>query len=150
MDVAHMRSEAGEHVADHMVAQDQDPVRLDLRRQVAVADVPGKFGEFTCRMAGHLHQRFLCRDDLDQPAILKFEDVAMFELNGFGKVDHHDVLMHQFQAPAPQMAFLMVEHDKVERHTRPAPVPEVPARLQHPYRVSTFSGWMISMRRSVK
>jgi hypothetical protein len=30
------------------------------------------------------------------------------------------------------MAFLVIEHDQVERYARPATMPEMPACLQHP------------------
>jgi hypothetical protein len=132
MHVSDVRAEANQHVADHMVAQDEDAPGFDLGRQVPVADVPGKFGQFLCRMARYFHQRLFRRDHFDQPAILEFEHVAMFELCRLGKIHHDDILMHQLQPPASQVALLVVEYDKVERHARPAPVPEMPASLEHP------------------
>ena len=36
--VAHIRTKAEQHVADHVIARDQDAMRLDLRRQMTVAE----------------------------------------------------------------------------------------------------------------
>jgi hypothetical protein len=131
MDGSHMRAQPDEHVADHVVAQDEDAVRLDLRREVAVADVPGKFGKFLRRMAGDFHERLFGRDHLDEPAILEFEHVAMLEENGLGEVHHHHIFMDELQAPAPQMALLVIEHDEVEGNALPLSLPAMPICLQH-------------------
>lgn len=43
--LAHGGVEPGQHVADDVIAQDEDARFLDLRRQVAIAEVPSEFNK---------------------------------------------------------------------------------------------------------
>src|ERR1700704_7176518 len=42
--LAHLRAQALQHVDDHVIVADQDAVGVDLRRQVAIAEMPGEAG----------------------------------------------------------------------------------------------------------
>ena len=43
--LAYFGAQALQHVDDHVIVADQDAVGVDLRRQVAIAEMPGESGE---------------------------------------------------------------------------------------------------------
>lgn len=102
-------AEAKQHVADHVVASEPDRSLGDLRRQVTVADLPGKRQEVPGVPAPHLHQLFRFGTDLDDAAIIKHQPVAMaqkprlrqIEQEGDGGAVFHAVGHHAHPAAMP-------------------------------------------------
>jgi hypothetical protein len=113
-DLPHGRAEAFQHRADDVVAQDQDAVGLDLRGEMAVADVPGELGEVHRPAGADVVDLLLGRYDLGAAAVVEHQHVAMVERDGLGQVDQHLVAMHQRQDAAAQVALVMGEHGEVE------------------------------------
>ena len=83
-DILNRRAEVFEHVADHGIVADEEAVRLDLARCVAVADVPGETGKVVARDG---EAGFGCSGDFDQAAIGKFKGIAVVEMGGLLHVD---------------------------------------------------------------
>ena len=61
-------------------------VRLDLDRQVPVAQMPGEAHQVVCVLRPHLGQRFRRRVDEDLAAILQHQCVAVVKLSRLGQI----------------------------------------------------------------
>jgi hypothetical protein len=107
-DFRHGRSKPFQHGLDDMVALDQYPLFLDLRGEVAVAQMPGEF-DLVDRVAGaDLQKRLLCGNDFHMTrTVLEFEEIAMLEDNRLPEVEHHDVVMGHVKQLAAQMTLVM-------------------------------------------
>src|SRR5215813_1602605 len=75
-DLAHLRAQAFQHVDDDMIVADQDAALVDLRRQVAVAEMPGETREGGGAAAAHFDQVLLGGAHLDEATLLQPEAVA--------------------------------------------------------------------------
>ena len=87
--LAHRRAQAFQHRAQHVIAADQDAqgLDLDLRLEVAVAEVPGKLGKVQNVARDHLKEFFLLGDDLDLSAVFQDEAIPVGEEHWLGQVD---------------------------------------------------------------
>ena len=81
--LGHRRAQLAQHRLQHMVAPDQQAVRLDLAGRVAVADMPGEARE----VARDDENRLFGRRDLDQPAIVKNETIARVHADRFRQIE---------------------------------------------------------------
>src|SRR5690349_13949109 len=73
--LAHRGAETLQHRLDDMVAQDEDAVGLDRRREVAVADVPGKLGQMNGVAGTDVVDLFWCGDDFELAAVFQHQPV---------------------------------------------------------------------------
>ena len=64
------------HSLDHMIAPNAQTFRHDLRRQVAVAEMPGDANQMLRVLVADFHERLRRRHDFDQPTIFKHQRVA--------------------------------------------------------------------------
>lgn len=87
--LAHRCPQAFQHRAQHVIAADQDAqgLDLDLRLEVAVAEVPRKLGKMQHVARHHLKEFFLLGDDLDLTAVFQDEAVTVGEEHWLGQVD---------------------------------------------------------------
>ena len=85
-----------------MVVADQDAVALDLRRQVAVAEMPGEPRERRRVAAAHLDQVLLGRLHLDVAALLQPEPIAGVQHDRLDQVEQEvePAVAQHAQAPA--------------------------------------------------
>src|SRR5215470_617901 len=86
-DLAHLRTQALQHVDDDMVVADQDAVFVDLCRQVAVAEMPGETREGGGAAAAHLDQVLLGSAHFDEAALLQPEAVAAAQNDGLDEIE---------------------------------------------------------------
>lgn len=96
-----------EHVPDDMVTQDEDARFLDLRRQMAVAEMPGEFDEMQAVLRCYFVKRLFGGDHLDRLAGLREEKLAMSKLHGLLEVEHDDVVALRVQELAAHVALIM-------------------------------------------
>ena len=80
-------AEAREHLLDHMVAADEQPVAGKLGRQVAVAEMPGEADEMGGVPRPDLGEWLGCGLHRDDTAILQEKAVAVMERRGLGQVE---------------------------------------------------------------
>ena len=71
--VGHRRAESFQHRLDDMVAQDEDAVGLDRGGEMAVADVPGEFGEMHRVARADVVELLRRGDDLDVAAVVQHQ-----------------------------------------------------------------------------
>ncbi len=119
LDLRRLGAETARHVLDHVIATDAQLRAEDLRRQVAIAEMPGDAHEMFLVARGNLEQRLRRRQDLDQPAVFERERVAGTQHDGFRQVEQ------EFEAPdalhddAAAMPIVEIEHDRVGRIATP-------------------------------
>jgi hypothetical protein len=105
-----------EHRLDHLVAQDQDPLRLDCGCEMPVAEVPGQFGKMH-RAAGADFEQSLRRcQDQDESTLLQNQAVAGRQRNRFGQVDKHTLTTGKGQGATAQMPLVMRQRHLFEWH----------------------------------
>ena len=75
-DLDHPRTQPLHHAFDDMIAPDPQSFARDLRRQMAVAEVPGNANQMLRIVTADFQQRLRCGHDLDQPAVLQHQRVA--------------------------------------------------------------------------
>lgn len=76
LDLDHARAEAFHHGLDDVVAADAQGLGHDLRRQMAIAEMPADADEVMRIAAADLEQRLGRRDHLDQPSVLQHQRIA--------------------------------------------------------------------------
>jgi hypothetical protein len=86
-DVMHGRAESDEHGLDDMIAQDENPVGLDRRGEMAVADMPGELSEMDMVARRDLVERFVSGGDGDGGAVVEHEMIARGQNDRFGQID---------------------------------------------------------------
>ncbi|MDB5609150.1 MAG: hypothetical protein JWP25_6050 [Bradyrhizobium sp.] len=64
------------HRLDDVIAPDPQALGHDLRRQMAIAEMPGNPNKMLQVGAANFDQQLRRRDDLDQPAIVQHQRVA--------------------------------------------------------------------------
>ena len=88
-DLRPRRAEACQHVADDMVAADQDAVLSDLGREVPVAEVPAQPREMDGVARRHRVERLRRGGDGDQRAVLQHQRVAVREDDRRREIHQH-------------------------------------------------------------
>ncbi len=118
-DIPHHSTLMLQHMGNNMIAPDEDAVLVDLRLEMAVADMPCQLREMSGIAAAHLTQLFLGGDHFDEAAVLKDEPVAVLEPGRSIEIDKQIATVPGTYELAPQMPRLRIEHDAVEgRGTR--------------------------------
>ncbi|MHC2672905.1 hypothetical protein ACVI1J_005068 [Bradyrhizobium diazoefficiens] len=148
LDLDDTRAEALHHGLDDVVAADAQGFGHDLRRQMTIAEVPADADEVVRIAAADLEQRLGRRNHFDQPAVLQHQRVAAAQRNGVLQVEQ------EFEPPRPRhrhaaaVPIVEIEHDRVHWCFGEAVLSPNLRRPDHwllpCYRVSTFSGVMIS------
>lgn len=114
-DVLDLRAEPLEHGLDDVVAQDQDAVRRDRRGEMAVADVPGEFGQMQGVPGPDRIERLVGGGDLDQAAALDRQGVSGGQYDGFGQIDQNLVAIDGFDHAPAQMPGVVLK-DRAAKH----------------------------------
>jgi hypothetical protein len=82
------RAETDEQRFDRGIAPQPQPVRQDLHRHMAVAEMPGELGEVHEVAAAHLDQGLGLDHHLDEAAVFEFERVAHAQRDGRRQIEH--------------------------------------------------------------
>jgi hypothetical protein len=119
-DLDHARAQSLHHRLDDMVAPDTQAARRDLRRQMAVAEMPGDPNQMLRIGAAYLGQRLRCRDDLDQPVIVEHQRIAAAQHGGIFEIEQECKPAGARHRHPPAVAVVEIEHDRIGRWLAPA------------------------------
>ncbi len=97
-----------------MVAMDQDPLLLDGRRQVPVADMPCQLGQMASVARPDGVERFLGGDHLGVASVGQHQHVAMLERHGHLEFHQQPLALRELEHAPPQMPFVAFQDDPVE------------------------------------
>jgi hypothetical protein len=105
-DLDDARAQPLHHRLDDVIPADAQTLRHDLRRQMAIAEMPGYANQMQGVGAPDLKQRLCGRDHFDQPSVFQHQRIAAAQRHGVLQIEQ------KFQPARP-------------RHRHPPPVPVV-------------------------
>jgi hypothetical protein len=112
---ADLPAEAADQIVEDVVVLVEQAARLDLQRDVAVAEVVGEAGEEEGVVRTRDTQGFERRAHADAAAVLRFELVPLGE-RGAARQEHADLLAaRETPAKAVPAARVPIEHELVRR-----------------------------------
>jgi hypothetical protein len=109
MHLAKISSKAMEHLLDHVVRSNAKNLVVDLSRQVPIAQMPGKAHELIGIFMPHFDDKLRRGLDLEPPAIVKLQAVAVGHGNCLGKVEKDILALVRGQTDATAMALIEIE-----------------------------------------
>lgn len=125
------------------------PQRLghQLRRQMAVAEMPGEPHQMQGIPPAYLEQRLRRRDHFHQPPVLQHQRVAAAQRNSVLEVEQEFEAARAGHRHSAAMSVVEIEHDGVGRGVGPAMLAADGGGADHgvSYLVTTFAGVMISI-----
>jgi hypothetical protein len=101
-------AEHPDHLLKHVIAANADAVGQDLRRHMAVADVPGNAREER-RFALDLQHRLIGRDNADDTPVIERQPIAVAQKGSFGEIEQKLRATLAFHRNAPAMPRVMRE-----------------------------------------
>jgi hypothetical protein len=120
LDLDHACAQPLHHRLDDMVTPDPQASRRDLRRQMAVAEMPGDPNQMLRIGAANLGQRLRRRDDLDQPVIVEHQRIAAAQHGGIFQIQQEFKPARARHRHPPPVAVVEIEHDGIGRRLTPA------------------------------
>ena len=135
LDLDDPRAEPLHHRLDDVIAADAQALRHDLRRQMAVAEMPGDPDQMQGIGAADFEQRLRDRHHLDQPSIFQHQRIAAAQRDGVFEIEQEFQpagARHRHPTPVPVVE---IEHDGIGRGLRPAMLAQDFGRADH---VGTF------------
>ena len=115
-----VRAEPGEHLRENAIGPDEDAVRLDRRRHVAVAEMPGEAGEVMRVRSAHDEERLQLGVHLHHATIFQHETVAVTQHSRLGKVEQERETAVGLHGQAPAVAIVISEDDVIPGGAAPA------------------------------
>jgi hypothetical protein len=119
-DLDHAGAQPLHHRLDDMVAPDPQAPGHDLRRQMAVAEMPGDANQMMRIGAADLNQRLGRGDHLDQPAIFEHQRIAAAQRHGVFEIEQELQPARARHRHPPPVAVVEIEHDGIGRRLAPA------------------------------
>lgn len=116
---SHRGAEPLQHVLDDMVVADPQAIAEELRRQVAVAEMPGNADQFGRAGSGDLQKAFGNGLHQDQPAILEFERIAVLHDGGFLEIEQKNRLADAAHDETATVAIVAFEGERIGRRAGP-------------------------------
>ena len=123
LDFDDARAEALHHGLDDVVPADAQSLGHDLRRQMAVAEMPADADEVVRIAAADLEQRLGSRDHLDQPSVLQHQRIAAAQRDGMLQVEQEFETARPGHGHAAAVPVVEIEHDRIHRCFREAVLP---------------------------
>jgi hypothetical protein len=120
LDLDHARTQSLDHLLDDVVASDPQPPGHDLRRQMAVAKMPGDPDQMMRIGTADFNQRLRRGDHFDQPAIIEHQRIATAQRDGVFQVEQEFKSARAGHGHAPPVPIVEIEHDGVGRGFCPA------------------------------
>jgi hypothetical protein len=118
-DLDHTRAEAYRHFGNDVIAADAHGFGHDLRRQMAIAEVPRDAIHMQWIYTANFQQRFGRGNDLNQPSVLKLKRVPVAQWHGLRKIEQKLEPTRAGHCDAPTVAVVVIEHDRIGRVARP-------------------------------
>jgi hypothetical protein len=110
-DISDLGAETDQHLADDVIALDQDAAGFDLSSEMPVAEMPSELDQVLAVTWTDLEQPLLGRMDLDRRAIIEHKPVAVVEKNRLLEVEHDHIAIVEMQELASQMTPVMGKHN---------------------------------------
>ena len=123
LDLDHARAEPLHHRLDDVIAPDPQALGHDLRRQVAVAEMPGDPDQMVRVGTPNLEQRLRRRHDFDQTSIVEHQRVATAQRDRVFQIEQKFKPARAGHRHPPPVTVVEVEHDGIGRRYRPAMLP---------------------------
>ena len=120
LDLDHARAEPLHHRLDDVIAPDPQALGHDLRRQMAVAEMPGDPDQMMRIGAADLEQRLRRRDHLDQPAVVEHQRVAAAQRDRVFQIEQEFEPARAGHRHPPPVPVVEIEHDGIGRRLAPA------------------------------
>ena len=115
LDLDHARAEPAHHLLDDMIATDAQAFGHDLRRQMAIAEMPGEPHEVCGIAATDLYQRLGCRLNFDAAAVFQHQRIAAAQGDRGFQVEQEFQTARAGHRHAATVAIVEIEHDGVRR-----------------------------------
>ena len=109
------RAKAAQHVLDHVVTPDAQPVADDLHIDVPVTDMPGKPRQLVRIRRCDLDERLRPADNPDDTAIVEDEAIAIIQGRGLRQIEQKTRAALAAQNGAAAMALMGIERDGIDR-----------------------------------
>ena len=103
------RAEATQHVLDHMVAANAQPIADDLHVDMPVADMPGEPRQLVTVGRGDFDQRLEPADDAHNTAVVEHKPVAVAQSGRLWQVEQKGRAALAFQDNAAAMPVVRIE-----------------------------------------
>jgi hypothetical protein len=120
LDLDHARAQSPHHGFDDVIPADAQALRHDLRRQMAIAEMPGDTHQMLRIAASDLQQRLGGRHDFDQPPILQDKRIAAAQRDRAFEVEQEFEATRCGHRHPPPMTIVEIEHDRVGGRVLPA------------------------------
>jgi len=111
-----LRSEAMEHLLDHMIGSNSKHLVANFSRQMPVSQMPGKAHELIGILVPDFDNRLRSGPHLEQSSIVKLQGVAIGHRNRFRKIEKDILALIRHQANAPAVARVEIERESAGRH----------------------------------
>jgi hypothetical protein len=120
-----LRSEAMEHLLDHMIGPDSKNLVANFGRQMPVPQMPGEAHELLGILVPDFHNRLRSGLHYEQSPIFKLQGVPIGHRNRFRKIEKDVLALIRGQANAAAMARVEIERERAGC-AFPGPIPGKP------------------------
>jgi hypothetical protein len=120
-----LRSEAMEHLLDHVIGPNSKNLVANFSRQMPVSQMPGKAHELIGILVPDFDNRLRSGPHLEQSSIVKLQGVSIGHRNRFRKIEKDVFALVRGQANAAAMARVEIERERAGR-AFPGPMPGRP------------------------
>jgi hypothetical protein len=110
-----VRSEALEHILDHMVGPNAQNLVANLNRQMPIPQVPGKAQELIGILMPDFDNELRSGLNLEPPPIFKLQAISIGHRNRFRKVEQDIFTLIRGQANAAAMARVKIDSESAGR-----------------------------------
>ncbi len=118
-DFYHARAETSCHGLDDVIAADAQSFAHDLRRQMAIAEMPGDTNEMLRIAAANFSERLRRCDHLDEATVFQHQRVAAPQRNGIFKIKQELKPARAVHRHPPPVTVIEAENDGVGRRLFP-------------------------------
>jgi len=108
------RAEPAQHLLDHMIAANAQPVADDLHVDVPVADMPGEPRQFVTVGGGDFDQRLRPADDAHDAAVIEHKTITVTERRRLRQVEQEGRAALAGQNGAAAMALMRIERNLID------------------------------------
>jgi len=131
LDLDDARAQSLHHRLDDVIPADAQALWHDLRRQMAITEMPGDPDQMQRIGAADLHQRLGGRHHLDQPAIFQHQRVAAAQRHRVFEIEQEFQPARPRHRHPPPVPVVEIEHDGIGRGVRPAMLAQDLCRADH-------------------
>jgi hypothetical protein len=117
LDLDHAGTEFGRHVGDDVVAPNPQVFGKQLCRQMPIAEMPGNARQMQRIGATNFEQGLRRGKDLNQPAVLQHQRIAVTQERGVGKVEQERQAARSGHRLTAAVPIIIIEHHTIDRVT---------------------------------